>query len=234
MLLDATETQHENDIGGDGAKGRPTRGIYHMALNMVETKTKDSKLTVYAEAVIVREGLTGYKKVYDEAGKLCGIEGGNATEDQQGRVMPKTFWLDGKTEENTEKCLSVLKKFAFAIGALQPGQSADIEWTDFIGREFIGEIINDKEYTTKSGEKAMGVDFSMYGYWSLGNPIVANVPKEANSLGMQAFAKAGIKVHNPLAKNGNGNGATKAPPTTPASTEASAAAAKPRSKYADL
>jgi hypothetical protein len=233
MKLDATGYEGEDDVVG-GNSGRPAPGLYHACLNLCQEASAKSSGNpgISTEFLILHEGLTGYKLKTDAKGKVLGIEGGKPTEGQVGRTLQKFFSHQGKNEESTAFCLKCQTRFAMAVGAILPGEAKEPDWDSMTGRELVIEIVA-KEYENKNGQKAMGSDLAALGFWSLGNKVVANVPKDTTTPGMQQLAKAGGPVNHPEA-GGNGSGAKAVAAMQSTANAVAGAASTTRSKFADL
>jgi len=235
MKLDARELQSEDDLGGRGTGGKPTIGLYHVAVSMANQTTKGDKNTIGLEVEfqVISDGLTGYKKVFEKrpggSKVMVALENGSQTEEQGGKTIGNFFAFSGANEEKTAFCRDNLTRFALAVGVLQPGIVADPDWDACLGRELVIEVQNDKKYTDKQGQERMGVAVAMFGFWSLGNKAVSRVPKDATTPGMQQLAKAGGPVSHPTA---GGNGIGEKAPAIPAAPVA--AAGKSRGKFSDL
>lgn len=224
VILNAGNVKTEDDISG---RSRPAKGRYHVAIGLCEEKSSKAKGT---------PGLSVEFQV------LTGTTAG-----QQGKTMPLFLsFVSEKGEEATKSCLDRVTRFALCAGVLQAGQVAEPVWDDAVGRELVIEI-QESEFEDRNGQTKQGTDIAYMGFWSLGNPAVADVPKDTTSPGMLALAKAGGPV-NHTGGNGNGNGngngtktaaATAQPQTTAAQTATvpqppTTAAGKPKSKWADL
>ncbi len=74
---------------------------------------------------------------------------------------------------------------AMCIGLLAPGQEIDEDLTSkALGRQLVIEVV-EREYTDKnSGDKKKALDLANFGYatWAVDDPLVADVPKNANAL----------------------------------------------------
>lgn len=215
VMLNAQSVQSEDDISG---KSRPKPGRYHMAVSHAEEKASKKKGTPGLEC---------------EFQVICdGVEpdGKTPTSGQSGKTIPMFLsYVSDKGQEATDFCIQRVTRLALVVGLLRAGEEKEPDWSEAIGRELIVEVA-EGDYTDKSGNEKRGSEISTFGFWSLGNKAVANVPKDATSPGMQQLAKSGGPVNHPTASPANG-GASK-PATTPATTTAAAAPAK--SKWADL
>lgn len=94
-------------------------------------------------------------------------------QDQEGKNFREYF-------STKTKALDRLSRFAICVGLLKPGQEADVSFVDAIGKQLIVEV-EENEYE-KDGEKKKNIRISYAGMWSLGNPKVANVPRDAAAL----------------------------------------------------
>jgi hypothetical protein len=224
MLIDTTEFDGPNpEDAVVGGGGRPLPGIYQVAVNHAREEGSKSKGTpgISVEFQVLCEGLTGYKKVTDNKGRLTEIKGGTPTSEQTGKTIPKFFAFVGKDEASSEFCMKCVTRFALASGVVKPGQQIEPDWDAAMGLELIIEL-EPSTYEDKKGMKRTGSDLGALGMWGLANPAVANVPRDLQSPGMLALAKAGGPVQRPQASgNGNGNGAN-AVPTPPADKPAAA------------
>lgn len=91
----------------------------------------------------------------------------------------------------TDKALPRLTRLALACGLLRPGERKGVDFAEAEGRQLVIEI-EENDYTDKDGNEKKGVRVTWMGMWSLSNPDVADVPKNA------AAAKL-------VGGNGNGN-----------------------------
>jgi hypothetical protein len=203
-FLDASDVQNENDLHGQ-ARTKP--GRYHVVVNHAEEKGSKKKGSpgIETEFQVLCEGL-------DPTGKL--------TVGQLNSTIRMFLNLTGSDADKTQTCLRNALLLALATGVMKPGEKKEPNWEEAIGRELVIQVVPD-EYE-KDGVKVPSSEVKMFGYWSLGNEQVADVPKDNTTPGMMALAKS-----TPPA--GNGASATKAP-TPPATTAATTA----RNKYSDL
>jgi hypothetical protein len=225
-VLDASNAQSENDFQNDRQPPIPA-GMYHVAVNHAAEEGSKIQGTpgVAFEVQIICDGITEYKKVFDKKkGILVRIEKGIPTTGQGSKTRAEFFTSVGKTDEMTKKMLANQARLAMACGILLPGEKKEVDWDQAIGRELIVEFTNERKEVEEGGKKIWKetgyTKIDWFSFWSIGNPAVANVPKDKTTPGMQQLAKTG----------GNGNGAGTAIPKAPAATAAPAT----KSKFSDL
>ena len=224
-ILDASNAQSENDFQND-RQPPITAGLYHVAVNHAAEEGSKKKQTpgVAFEIQIICDGITDYKKILDKKGTLVGIEKGVATVGQAGKTRAEFFTSVGTTNDITDKMLANQARLAMACGILLPGERKEVDWDQAIGRELIVEFTNERKEIEEGGKKIWKetgyTKIDWFSFWSVGNPAVANVPKDKTTPGMQQLAKTG----------GNGNGAGAAIPKAPIATAAPAT----KSKFSDL
>lgn len=148
---------------------------------------------------------------------MVGLKGGVATSGQTGATIPMFATLLGKDAAATEYCQMNCTRLALCAGIIRPGERKEPDWSEAIGREMIIEV-KASEYTGTDGSKRQGSEVEFLSFWMLNNPAVASVPRDNDSPGMRALAKAG-----------GGNGAK-----APVQTASAATAAASRGKYSDL
>jgi len=174
VLLDASEVQSENDLHGN-AKTKP--GKYHVAVLSAEETASKKKGSpgIECEFVVLCEGITADNK---------------PTVGQKNSTIKMFLNLSGSDAEKTQTCLRNATLLALATGIMKPGERKEPDWSEAVGREL---IINVKasSYKSASNEDMIGSDVAMFGYWSLGNEQVADVPKDVTSPGMIELAKSG-------------------------------------------
>ena len=213
VLLNTKNVQSESDIRG--AYDMPCPARYHVAVNHAEEKANsDGTPGVQVEFQVVCDGLAPDNKT--------------RTTGQSGKVASLLLsYVSEKGDDATKSCLDRVTRLALSCGIMKCGEEAEPDWNNAIGRELVIEIEPGKGTykNKKTGEEIQRKDQVAYmGFWSLGNPEVANVPKDATTPGMQALGIA-------LAINsGNGN-ASSSKPTTPATTATPKAK---KSNFADL
>lgn len=193
-LLNATDVQSEDDLSSSGIR-RLEPAIYHVAVNHAEEKGSKVKGTpgIEVEFQALAEGLAGYKKIFEHRGDknvLVGLEGGALTKEQTGSTIPMFATLLGKDDSATEACQKNCTRLALCCGVIHPGQEIEPDWSEAVGREIFIEV-KAATFIDKKGEKRTGSEVEFLGYWTLGNTAMARVPRDADSPGMRALAKAG-------------------------------------------
>ena len=113
----------------------------------------------------------------------------------------------GENDAKTKACLNRLTRLAMCVGVIRPGQCIEPNWDEAVGRELVIEV-EAREYE-QDGQKKQSSQVSFLGFWSLGNPDVADVPKDDDSEGMKALRKNGGP------KNGNGSSSAAVAKATP-------------------
>jgi hypothetical protein len=216
-FLDASDVTSEEDLRGN-ARTKP--GRYHVCVLQAEEKGSKKK---------------GSPGIECEFQVLCeGIDAnGKPTVGQRNSTIRMFLNLTGSDDEKTKTCLRNALLLALATGIMKPGEKKEPDWSEAIGREL---VINVKPNTFKAndGTDIASSEVAMFGYWSLGNEQVTDVPKDPTTPGMQQLAKSGGLKQPAAGSNGNGNGAKAAAtqPTTQAA--ATTAATTSRSKFSDL
>lgn len=205
VMLNAENARSEDDFSG---RQRPVPGRYHAVVNYAEEKGSKKKGTPGLEI---------------EFQVLAGTPAGQA-----GKTIPLFLSYIGGDDSKTKTCLDRVTRLALCVGVLKPGQVAEPDWSEAVGRELVIEV-EEQDYTDeKTGQNRAGSQVAFMGFWSLGNAAVADVPRDQDSPGMRQLAKSGGSATRPQAGD-RGNGA-KAGAGKPAATEATAK----RSKFADL
>ncbi len=225
MIVSAKDCGSESDIVGGSRLGP---GIYHVAINhCAEEAAKSSGNPGLAvEFMAVREGLVGYKTKKNAKGRVVAFEGGTPTENQSGRTLAKFFAFVGKDQDATDFCQKCVLRFALAANVVRPGEEKEPDWSEAVGRELIIEI-DAAIYKDKAGNERSSSDLAAFGMWSLGNPAVANVPKDPTTPGMQQLAKAGGPPNHPGDGDGGQTGGA-------AATVGAGATTVRRTRFSDL
>jgi hypothetical protein len=223
-MLDASNTQSENDITG---RSRPEPGRYHVAIQNAAEKGSKKKGTpgLELEFQVICDGLQP--------------DGKTPTEGQANKTIPLFLSYIGGDDTKTKTCLDRVLRLALACGIMQPGEAKEPNWDEAMGRELVIEVEAEQYDDEKSGQVKVGSQVAFLGFWSLGNKQVANVPKDATSPGMQQLAKQGGLVQHPTASPTGGQAtqtAGQATTTQPiAQTTAAGATASPtKRKWANL
>jgi len=198
VMLDAQNAQSEDDFAG---RSRPEPGRYHAIVNHAE------------EGGSKKKGTPGLSVEFQI---LAGTPDG-----QQGKTIPLFLSYVGSDDSKTKTCIDRVTRLALCVGVLQPGQAAEPDWQEAIGRELVIEV-EAQEYTDQNGQSKQGAQVAFMGFWSLGNAVVADVPRDKDSPGMRQ-----------LAKGGNSQAAGNAP-NQAARSQQPAVAAGTADKYADL
>jgi hypothetical protein len=214
VLLNAENAQSEDDFAGNS---RPLPGRYHSAVLHAEEKGSKKK------------GTPGLEIEFQTIVNGIGPDGQPNT-GQSGRTIPLFLSYVGSDDSKTQTCINRVTRLALCCGVLQPGQAAEPDWNDAIGRELVIEV-ESQDYEDQAGAKKSGSQVSFMGFWSLGNKEVANVPKDSTTPGMQQLAKTGEPINHPANGNGNGNATNGA---TAQAAAGSTATRKPRGKFSDL
>ena len=149
--LDATQHQSENDITGGS---RPAVGKYLVVLKSAE------------EGESRTQGLQGLSVEFE-------ILGGT-TPGQAGLTLPAWFSYEGEDEAKTKKALLRCERLALCLGLLQPGQKGAVDFQDGIGRLLVIEVVPNS-FENKRGQKVETTQIGYLGFWSMGNPEVADV-----------------------------------------------------------
>ena len=93
---------------------------------------------------------------------------------QEGSTLSEFFSV-------TPNSVPRLKRLAIVLGLLTPGEGEkDIEFAPAIGRQLVIEV-EDNQYE-KNGVTKKTRRMTFYGCWSLDNPAVADVPKNAEAM----------------------------------------------------
>ena len=109
-------------------------------------------------------------KVIVQFAVLSGLPDG-----QQSRTLTTKFLL-------TENHMLRLQRLALCVGLLKPNEPPrEIDFTQAIGRQLVIEV-EDHEYTDKNDNPKTIRQLTWLGMWSLTNPEVADVPKNAVAL----------------------------------------------------
>jgi len=219
VMLDASNTQSEDDIQG---RSRPVAGKYHVAIQHAVEKASKHKATpgVEIEFQVVCDGITA--------------DGKDTTVGQAGKTMPLFLsYLSEKGDDATKACIDRVVRLALCIGLIKAGEAKEPDWAEAMGRELVIEIV-EGEFENKSGQKQKGSDVAFFGFWSLGNKHVANVPKDPQSPGMIQLAKQGGPVQHPTAGPTGGQAATATTTATAGAATAAGTASATRRKYANL
>lgn len=205
VMLNAQTAKSEDDFSG---RSHVDAGKYHVAVNACQEAPSRKKGTpgVEIEFQILADGVSP-----DEKTTIGG---------QTGKTISAFFAAVGDTDENTQRCMNNLTRLALAVGILAPGTAAEPDWGEAVGRELVILVKDDVKDKVKTGYTS--VDW--FGFWSLGNKAVVNVPKDLGTPGMQQLAKAGGSVNHPA--NGNGIGIAANSAAKPATTT--------RNKWSDL
>ena len=154
----------------------------------------------------VDESMEKFDKVIVEFEALSGTTPG-----QEGRCVTEFFAI-------TDKALVRLKRLAIVLGLLKPGEpEKDIAFADGVGQQLVIEV--EENRYEKDGKTIDGVRVGFLGFWSMGNPAVADVPKCADG---ESLAGKDAKQSSP----------TEAAPTQ--EPVAAAASSKSDDKWANL
>jgi hypothetical protein len=182
-MLDLSDVTNENDLHGTP---RTKPGRYHVAvLNAEETASKKKGSPgIEIEFQVLYEGIGPDKK---------------PTIAQKNSTIRSFINLTGSDAEKTKTCLRNAALLAVACGIMYPGERKEPDWSEAIGRELIIEVKASKYES--NGQEIQGSEVSMFGYWTLGNEQVADVPKDTTTPGMLQLAKT------------SGNGQSKLPST---------------------
>lgn len=233
MLLDTTNAHSEDDFQ---RRQKLDAGFYHCAVNNCEEKASQMKGTpgVAIEFMVICDGVQPDRKT--------------PTNGQANKTISAFYTAIGESDDTTKKCLNNLTRLALATGVMQPGQKAEPDWSQAIGREVVIQVVDEqKEETDDNGKKKWvktgytKVDW--FGFWSLGNPAIKDIPKDPMSPGMQALARgAGLSGGNGQQAGGNShsgdNGAAQQtqPPAEAAAGTATAGTATSgaKKKWANL
>jgi len=239
MQLSAENVKNEDDFTS-GRSGKIEPQLCQACINHMAFETSKNQNTpgISVEFQIIADGITGYKIKKDKEGRVIGISGGTKVENQCGMTRKEFYVAEGKTQETTDKAMMNLTRLAMAVGLLQPGQTADVEWSDGIGRELFIEFTPERKEVEENGKKEWKetgyVKVDWFAFWSLGNKAMAGVPSDPTTPGMQQLARAGGVSQSIAGSNGNGNGHKAATTTPNAPTAAQSADAVKRSKFANL
>lgn len=93
--------------------------------------------------------------------------------EQIGRSIREWFSL-------TDKALPRLTRLAFVLGLIEPDEEKYVDFAEAEGRQCVIEV--EAHSYEKDGEKKSGFRISYMGMWSVYNPAVADVPKDAKLL----------------------------------------------------
>lgn len=181
VMLNAQNAQSENDFSGHT---RVDAGLYHVAVNACHEKASKTKATpgVEIEFQILCDGIGTDKKT-----PVTG---------QVGKTISAFFAAVGENDDNTQRCLNNLTRLALVTGLLKPGMAAEPDWEEATGRELVIFVKEDQKATTdQAGNKVWNktgyTSVDWFGFWSLGNKEVVNVPKDPTTPGMQQLAASG-------------------------------------------
>jgi hypothetical protein len=217
--LDASDVTSEEDLRGN-ARTKP--GRYHVCVLQAEEKGSKKK---------------GSPGIECEFQVLCDGIGpdGKPTVGQTNSTIRMFLNLTGSDDEKTKTCLRNALLLSLATGIMKPGEKKEPDWSEAIGRELVINVKPDS-FKANDGTEIASSEVAMFGYWSLGNEQVKDVPKDPTTPGMQQLARAGGVSPAAAGSNGNGNGHKAAATTTTpnAPTAAQSADAVKRSKFADL
>lgn len=207
--LDLTGFGDERDLEGSQFLGE---GKFHVAITVVNTQPLDYN----------REPLDG---------KEIGFQGLAGTAPAVNRVLSDFFPNPSPSHKDGGKfCAKKLARLALATGLIHPadlGQRKQIDWNELVGRQLvIGVKVERYDRKDKSGqptgEKGEKSRLNGLEIWSVYDPAVADVPKDAEMLELAAaqFAKPA------------GNGPAK--PAAAAPRQQPVAAAATSDPYADV
>jgi hypothetical protein len=83
----------------------------------------------------------------------------------------------------SEKALPRLQRLALATGLLQPNEpEREVQLSDAEGRQLVIEVEEHSYEKKEDGKTVDTVRISWMGMWSIGNPAVADVPKDGDAL----------------------------------------------------
>jgi len=155
-VLSAKEVSSPNDLKG---KQRPQPGKYHVFITHWDEACKEKDQLVVGFTVI-----------------------DGTTPGQTGRELQTSMLFHDKDGKDLTDRIT---RLAMCIGLLAPGQEIDEDLTSkALGRQLVIEVV-EREYTDKnSGDKKKAIDLANFGYatWAVDDPLVADVPKNANAL----------------------------------------------------
>jgi len=179
--LDASDVKGETDVKGREA---PDPGIYHGIVNHV-----DDSQDKYDAVIVDLEVLAGERRI---SGRSPG-----EPVDQRGRSLRHMMFLEGeKGKDYGDKHL----RFALAVGLIKPGEQKDVDWNEAVGRQLVFAVEKRAGKDKKTGEEREYTNVGNYGLdlWSVGNPEVADVPKDEAALKlMQGGGQAAGSGKNP-------------------------------------
>jgi len=207
VMLDAKTANSEDDFSG---RSRPEPGRYHVIVNHADEKPSKKNSTPGLEV---------------EFQVLAGT-----VPNQAGKTIPLFLVYIGGDDGKTKTCIDRVTRLAICTGVIRPGEAKEPDWGEAIGRELV-IAVEAQEYTDNNGQIKTGTQVAFMGFWSLGNEQVKDVPRDNDSPGMRALAKAGGPVNRPAAGSGNG---AKAGQPAPQPAAQPAATAPARGKYSDL
>lgn len=154
MVQVQTQAGQTTDQAKEELKTKPLPGRYHVVINTGrEGNSKDKGTLFYGFDFQCLNGT---------------VPG------QVGKVIDEKFWI-------TEAALPRLTVLALACGALQPGQSADLQPDHFGGRQLIIDVI-ERKYSDQGGNPQTTVELAYDGMWEVGHPEVKDVPKDQNAI----------------------------------------------------
>ena len=151
-MLDASGIKTETDVKG---RQPPDPGTYHGVVQFA-----DASYEKHNAVIVDLEVLAG------------------TPTDQKGRVLRHMAFLDEEGNYSDRHL-----RLALATGIIEPGQAKDVEWQDTVGRQVIFQVER-RPGKDKEGEPREYLNVAHFGLaiWSVGNPEVADVPKDEAAL----------------------------------------------------
>jgi hypothetical protein len=166
----------EKDLQPGNAK--PVPGVYHCLVD--ECKELDDRIEI----------------------KLCVLAGEPGTE--KGKVFTERFSLYGADDQKTLTCTRRLTRLALCLGLItreEINQDKEVDFGFAVGRPIVCKMVP-HEYTNKEGKEVKSSQLDFFGFWSVGDDDVKNVPKDPNFLGGGSAATASKSTVAAAAGNG--------------------------------
>lgn len=139
-------------------------GRYHVIVQAV-----DDSFAKYDKIIVTFQALAG------------------TTPNQVGHTIREYFAV-------SDKAMDRLKRFAMATGLLLPREAKKrVDFRQAEGRQLVIEV-EDHEYNDDAGNAKKGTRIGYLGMWSVGNPAVADVPKDEAALKLLPAQRVGTAL----------------------------------------
>lgn len=168
----------EKDLQPGNAK--PVPGIYHCLVD--ECRELDDRIEI----------------------KLCVLAGNPDTE--KGKMFTERFSLFGADDQKTLTCTRRLTRLALCLGLItreEISQDKEVDFGFAVGKPIVCKMVP-HEYTNKEGKEVKGSQLDFFGFWSVDDDDVKNVPKDPNFLGSGTAASKVVKSSGSSASAPNG------------------------------